>query len=147
VDKSWGGDTSATVRIRTNDTHTDRAAARARAREARAAERADGMTQRLEERAVSREAEVAAREVARATRRQSEQQAAAADPHAAAAERHRSSGRKDVVREERDTRSYKTVVDERRIRELAHRGASVSGLAAAFGISTDEVERVLDGAE
>jgi hypothetical protein len=147
VDKSWGGDMSATVRIRTNDTHPERAAARARAREARAAEQASAMTQRLEARAIAREAEAVAGEAARAARRESEQQAVAADPHAAAAKRHRSSGRNDVVREQRDTTSYKTVVDERRIRELAHRGASVSGLAAAFSISTAEVERVLNGAE
>ncbi len=45
--------------------------------------------------------------------------------------------------EERDTRGYRTVVDEDRIRTLAKRGASVAGLAGAFGLSVAEVEAVL----
>jgi hypothetical protein len=61
--------------------------------------------------------------------------------------RHRSSGRNDVVREQRDTRSYATVVNIGRIRELARRGATVAGLAGAFGISEQEVEDAIAGEE
>jgi hypothetical protein len=39
------------------------------------------------------------------------------------------------------------VVDEDRIRALAGRGASITGLAAAFGIGEDEVRRVLSAGE
>ncbi|RYY08836.1 MAG: hypothetical protein EON55_19600 [Alphaproteobacteria bacterium] len=105
------------------------------------------MTQRLEACAVSREADIVAREKARVDRREQEVQSASGDPHAAAAKRHRSSGRKDVVREQRDTRSYATVVDIGRMRELARRGASIAGLAGAFGISEAEVEGALADAE
>jgi lambda repressor-like predicted transcriptional regulator len=35
------------------------------------------------------------------------------------------------------------VVDEGRIRELAKRGASLSGLASAFGVSQDEIAAIL----
>ena len=45
--------------------------------------------------------------------------------------------------EQRDTRGYTTLVDADRIRVLAKRGASVTGLAGAFGISEEEVEAVL----
>ena len=147
VDKSWGVSSSPNFRVRTNDSPSDRAAERASAREARLRARNETMAQRLEARAASRDAEVAARERARLERREQEMRRASRDPHAAAAERHRPSGRKDLVREQRDTRSYTTVVDEGRIRELARRGASVSGLAGAFGITTDEVQAVLDAAE
>ncbi len=109
--------------------------------------RADATTQRLEARAASRDADVALREQARADRRAQEEQRAAADPHAAAAARHRSSGRKDVVREQRDTRSYTTLVDAERIRELARRGASLTGLAGAFGLTAADVQAILDAAE
>jgi hypothetical protein len=44
---------------------------------------------------------------------------------------------------DRDTRSYKTIVDTARIRTLADRGASVAGLAGAFGITIEEVEAAL----
>lgn len=100
--------------------------------------------QRLEARAASRDAETATREQARVDRRVEEERQAAADPHAAAASRHRSSGRKDVVREQRDTRSYKTLVDADRIRELARRGASLTGLAGAFGLTAADVQAILD---
>lgn len=143
MDKSWGGDTSATFRIKTNDSLADRAAARAKAREARVAERAATMEQRLERRADTREADVAAREEARTARRAREVQLAAGDPHAAAAQRHRSSGRKDIVRQERDTSSYTMIVDAGRIRELARRGTSASSIAAVLGISQQEVEQAL----
>jgi len=74
-------------------------------------------------------------------------QQASGDPHAAAAQRHRSSGRKDVVREQRDTRKYATVVDIGRIRELAKRGASIAGLARAFDITETQVRDALDAGE
>ena len=147
VDKSWGVGGSTSFRVRSNATIDERAAERAKAREARAAERSEVMTQRLEARAVNRAADTSANEQARIERRKAEVAAAARDPHAAAAMRHRSSGRNDVVREQRDTRSYATVVDIGRIRELARRGASVTGLAGAFGISEQEVEDAIAGEE
>ncbi|MBZ6380898.1 hypothetical protein [Sphingomonas sanguinis] len=144
VDDSWGvTPAKGGLRIRTNDSLEDRAAARAKAREARASERESLMASRLEARAANRERDIAAREAERAARRDAEMAAAAKDPHAAAAKRHRTSGRKDVVREQRDTRGYATLVDEGRIRELAKRGASLGGLAAAFGISEDEIQTIL----
>jgi len=144
VDDSWGvTPAKGGLRIRTNDSLEDRAAARAKAREARASERESLMASRLEARAANRERDIAAREAERAARRDAEMAAAAKDPHAAAAKRHRTSGRKDVVREQRDTRGYATLVDEGRIRELAKRGASLGGLAAAFGISEDEIQGIL----
>jgi len=147
VDKSWGVGGSTGFRVRSNATIDERAAERAKAREARAAERSEVMTQRLEARAVNRAADTSANEQAKIERRKAEVAAAARDPHAAAALRHRSSGRNDVVREQRDTRSYATVVDIGRIRELARRGASVAGLAGAFGISEQEVEDAIAGEE
>ena len=145
VDKSWGVGNTTGFRVRSNATIDERAAERAKAREARAAERSEAMTQRLEARAVNRAADTSANEQARIERRKAEVAAAARDPHAAAAMRHRSSGRNDVVREQRDTRSYATVVDVGRIRELARRGASITGLAGAFGISEQEVEDAIAG--
>ena len=145
VDKSWGVAPSAGFRVRTNQSADERAAARASAREARAGERLAMMEQRREERIGQRESESRAREQERATRREAEEAAAAADPHAAAAQRRRGSGRKDVVREQRDTRGYTTIVDIERMRVLAKRGASVAGLAGAFGISEAEVEQALAG--
>ena len=144
VDKSWGTPSpSADFRVRSNLTLEQRAAERAAAREARARDRAGDMEQRLKERLESREVEMREREQAREARREEEQKLAEGDPHAAAAQRRRGSGRKDVVREQRDTRGYTTVVDVARMRELAKRGASVSGLAGAFGISVEEVEAAL----
>ncbi|MEJ8628811.1 hypothetical protein P0F65_00575 [Sphingomonas sp. I4] len=144
VDDSWGVTPArGGLRVRTNDTLEERAAARARAREARAGEREALMANRLEARAANRERDIAAREAERTARREAETAAAAKDPHAAAAKRHRTSGRKDVVREQRDTRGYATLVDEERIRELAKRGASLGGLAAAFGITVEEIAQVL----
>ncbi len=144
VDKSWGAaPTTPGFRIRTNDSPDQRAAERARARDERAKERAAMMGQRLEARAVDREADIQAREQARLARREEEERKANGDPHAAAAQRRRGSGRKDVVREQRDTRGYATIVDIDRMRELARRGASVSGLAGAFGITEAEVQAAL----
>ena len=92
---------------------------------------------------LSLEQRAAERAAAREARRAEEQKLAEGDPHAAAAQRRRGSGRKDVVREQRDTRGYTTVVDVARMRELAKRGASVTGLAGAFGVSVEEVEAAL----
>ena len=147
VDKSWGVSSCSDLRVRTNASPDERAAERARARDTRARERAEAMTQRLEARATTRDAETAAREQARIERREQETQCADGDRHAAAARRHRSSGRKDIVREQRDTRSYTTVVDEVRIRELAQRGASLTGLARAFGLTPEDVQNILDAAD
>ena len=144
VDDSWGvTPPRGGLRVRTNDSLEERAAARAKAREARAADRGALMAERMEARAAFRERETLARETERAARREAEEAAAARDPHAAAAKRHRTSGRPDVVREPRDTRGSTTVVDEGRIRELSKRGASLSGLAAAFGITPEEVAHIL----
>ncbi|MGP7796263.1 hypothetical protein [Sphingomonas sp. CLY1604] len=145
VDKSWGVAPAAGFRVRSNASADDRAAERARARDARAAERVAAMEQRLQQREANREGETQAREQERLARREAEQAAASGDPHAAAAQRRRGSGRKDVVREQRDTRGYTTIVDIERMRVLAKRGASVAGLAGAFGISEAEVEQALAG--
>lgn len=147
VDKSWGVPGSPSLRVRTNATLEDRAADRVKAREERVTERAAAIAQQTEERAARREADVIAREQVRSERRQDELRDAAADPHGAASKRHRASGRKDVVREDRDTKLYKTAVDLRRMRELAARGVSVSGLAGAFGISHQKVEELLAASE
>jgi hypothetical protein len=148
VDKSWGtAPTTPSFRVRTNDSPDQRAAERARARDERGRERAEAMEARLKARSVDREADTRDREAARIARREEEERKSAGDPHAAAASRHRGSGRKDVVREQRDTRGYTTIVDVDRMRALAQRGASISGLAGAFGISEAEVEAALATAD
>ena len=153
VDKSWGappsgnlasgGSTVGNLRIRSNLSPTDRAEERAKARALRAEDRAATAVTRSEARASDRAALAKEREQAREERRIAEEKLAVGDPHAAAASRRRGSGRKDVVREQRDTRAYATVVDAGRMRELARRGASLTGLAGAFGITVAEVEAVL----
>ena len=143
VDKSWGIAGTPGFRVRTNLTLDERAAERARARETRTADRSEAIPERLKTQAAKREAEMQERERERQARREEEMRSAAADPHAAAAKRHRSSGRKDVVREQRDTRGYATLVDSERICEVAKRGASVAGLAAAFGVPAGEIEEIL----
>lgn len=147
MDQSWGGTADASLRVRTSSGLEERAHKREQERRVRAQDRAAAMAQRQEARALSRTLEAAAREQARVERRAREEQAASGDPHAAAAKRHRSSGRKDVVREGRDTRAYVTHVDAGRVRELAKRGTSRTGLAGAFGITEDEVARILAGEE
>jgi hypothetical protein len=42
-----------------------------------------------------------------------------------------------------DTSGYQTVKDAERIRELAKRGASIAGLAQAFGMAVEEVVAAL----
>jgi hypothetical protein len=148
VDKSWGAAPSTpSFRVRTNLSLEQRAVERARTRDERSRDRATAMEQRLETRAVEREADIRAREDARTARRIEEERKAEGDPHAAAAKRHRGSGRKDVVREQRDTRGYTTIVDVHRMCELARRGASLSGLAGAFGITEAEVAAALADAD
>jgi hypothetical protein len=107
---------------------------------------AEGLLTRIDARAAARQAAAQEREQLRETRRTELAALAEKDPHAAAASRPRGSGRKDVVREQRDTTGYAVVVDEDRIRLLAGRGASVAALAATFGLTADEIERVLNAA-
>lgn len=146
VDKSWGGPPLSNVPIRTNDSLEERAARRAQAREDRAQARDHGMADRLEARAKAREAQAAERERIRQERREAEAQLAQRDPHTAAAQRKRGSGRKDIVREQRDTTGYAMVVNADRIRKLAERGASVESLSAVLGLSIQEIEEALAAA-
>lgn len=143
VDKSWGVTGTPGVSIRTNDSLEQRAAERARARAARADDSAAAMPDRLTARALAREAEQRDREAARTARREQEAALTARDPHTAAAQRHRGSGRRDVVREDRDTSGYAMNVDPGRIRALAGRGATASSLAAVFNVPIEDIERVL----
>ena len=101
------------------------------------------MAARLEARAKAREAEAAERERIRQERREAEAKLAQSDPHTAAAQRRRGSGRKDIVREQRDTSGYTMVVDAARIRKLADRGASVESLATVLGVSVQEIKDAL----
>ena len=144
VDSSWNRSGAAAGGER-RDART-RADERARLSEARAAARAEAITARLESRAAAREAQAQEREAARRSRREAAAALAERDPHRAAAERKRGSGRRDVVRQDRDVSGYATLVDSERIRTLAARGASAAGLAAVFGISEDEIARVLAAA-
>lgn len=107
--------------------------ARSADQERRTTERQAASEQRAQERDAARNARF-------------EQRAAAAEERRAATPRRRASGaiaRTGEAIVARDTRAYRTVVDTRRIRELARRGASTAGLAAAFGITIAEVEAAL----
>lgn len=143
VDKSWGNPASARPTPRAAIGPEQRAAERARARDQRAAEREGSISSRLEARAATREALMVEREAARTARREEEMKRAAADPHAANAERHRGSGRKDLIKKDRDTTGYTMLVDDDRIRKLAARGASAASLAAVLGLPIEEIERAL----
>lgn len=143
VDKSWGGPPLSNVRLRTNDSPEDRAARRAQARQDRAEARDIGMAARLDARAKAREEQATQREQLRQERREAEAKLAASDPHTAAAQRRRGSGRKDIVREQRDTTGYAMVVNAEHIRKLAARGASVASLSAVLGLSIQEIEEAL----
>jgi len=143
VDKSWGSAASPGFRIRTNDSLEERAAERARAREERARARVDTAAERLDARAQAREAQAAERERIRQERREAEAQLALSDPHKAASQRKRGSGRKDIVRVQRDTSNYTMVVNADRIRTLAERGASVASLASVFGLTIDQITEAL----
>lgn len=112
-------------------------------REENVAARTDATVARLEARAAAREAQAREREAMRQSRRQADAALAESDPHRAAAARHRGSGRRDIVREQRDTSGYAIVVDVERIRALARRGAAPTSLAAVFGVPIDEIVRVL----
>lgn len=150
MDESWGRK-PAMLRVRAND----RDAARAADRERRAQERAAAAEARTEARAAARDAASQAREAARTARRVEEEARAAVRREAvatvaaeepAAPRRRRSTGaiaRTGMPTEERDTRAYRTVVDEDRIRALAKRGTSVAGIAGAFGLSVADIEAVL----
>lgn len=143
VDKSWSNTGAPDFRIRTNDSPEQREAERARAREERARARVDTMTERLEARARARETQAAERERIRQERRDAEAKLALSDPHKAAAQRRRASGRKDIVREQRDTSHYAMIVDAGRIRTLAARGASLASLAAVFNLTEDQIAEAL----
>ncbi|MBB4155333.1 hypothetical protein GGQ80_003253 [Sphingomonas jinjuensis] len=112
----------------------------------RASGGAEGLLTRIDARAAAREAAAVEREQQREARRTELAALAEKDPHAAAASRQRGSGRKDVVREQRDTTGYSVVVDEDRIRLLARRGASLAALAATFGLTGDAIEGILNDA-
>ena len=99
---------------------------------------------RIEARAEARRIAAQAREEARRARHDERARLATADPHAPGARQPRGSGRKDVVRERRDTTGYAMRVDTDRIRALAARGASVASLAAVLGMDAREIERVLN---
>lgn len=135
VDKSWGVPTR-----EPGDQRTDPLASR----EHRSAERLKAFDDRAQVRAAERQAAAQERERARDARRQDEQ-ARRAEGTADRPSRARRSGRTDVVRVQRDTSGYQTVKDVERMRELAKRGASVTGLAEAFGLSVEEVEHALAG--
>ena len=135
VDKSWGVPTRDPA-----DRRTDPLASR----ENRSAERLKAFGDRAQARAADREAAAQERERARDARRQDEE-ARRAEGTADRPPRPRRSGRTDVVRVQRDTSGYQTVKDVERMRELAKRGASIAGLAEAFGLSVEEVEHALVG--
>ena len=139
----------------TADRAAKRAEERANGREQRARERLAASEQRSELRAAQRDLQSQERERARESRRIEEDQRIKArldapptnDIEALKISKRRRSGALARSGEEsktdRDTRSYKTIVDTARIRTLADRGASLSGLAGAFGITIEEVEAAL----
>lgn len=98
---------------------------------------------RLDARAAARAEQAREREAAREARRKADAELAERDPHRAAAQRRRGSGRKDIVREQRDTSGYAMVVDRERVRALAQRGASPASLAAAFQLPVEEIVALL----
>ncbi|ONF95660.1 hypothetical protein [Sphingomonas jeddahensis] len=105
--------------------------------------RTDATFTRLEARAAAREAQAREREAARQAKRQADAELAASDPHRAAAQRCRGSGRKDIVREQRDTSGYAMILNPDRVRALAQRGASPAGIAAAFDVPVDDIAAIL----
>ena len=134
----------------------DRAQQRAEERERRARERAQLAEARNERRAAEREQASREREARREAARleQSERlaslrPAAASDGSATpAAPKRRATGslrRTGEARIERDTRAFRTVIDEDRIRALSARGTSVASLASVFGLSVETIEAALSG--
>ncbi|NII57667.1 hypothetical protein [Sphingomonas aerolata] len=139
----------------TADRAARRAEERAREREQRAQDRLAATDQRAEARAAQRDALSQDRERAREARRVEEAQRIRArldappanDEEALKIAKRRRSGARarsgEETKTERDTRGYTTIVDPARIRTLAARGASIAALAAAFGITAEEVEAAL----
>lgn len=139
----------------TADRAAKRAEERANGREERAKERRAACEQRSESRAAQRDLQVQERERARETRRIEEDQRIKArldappnnDVEALKISKRRRSGALarsgEETKKERDTRAYATIVDPKRIRTLADRGASLAALAGAFSISVEEVEAAL----
>jgi hypothetical protein len=141
----------------TSDRAARRAEDRAQDRERRAQERLAAAEQRSESRIAQRDALTQERERAREARRIEEaarhearlNAPPANDVEALKISKRRRSGALarsgEETKKERDTRGYKTIVDPARIRTLADRGALLSALAAAFGITVEEVEAALAG--
>jgi len=132
---------------------------RARAREAARAESAQARSQaalaRAEERAAQRQAQTEERERARAERAQAETAVLGLRASQLGIDtgvklttgRRRRTGKQEPGtgrHEERDTSSFKTIVEPERIRAFAGRGVSVAGIAAAFGVTEAEVEAALE---
>jgi hypothetical protein len=139
----------------TADRAAKRAEERANGREQRAKERIAASEQRSESRAAQRDLRSQERERARESRRIEEDERIKArldapptnDVEALKISKRRRSGALarsgEETKKERDTRGYTTIVDPKRIRTLADRGASLAALAGAFGISVEEVEAAL----
>ncbi len=139
----------------TADRAAKRAEERANGREQRARERLAAAEQRSESRIAQRDALTQERERAREARRIEESARHEArlnapptnDVEALKISKRRRSGalarNGEETKKERDTRGYTTIVDPKRIRTLADRGASLAALAGAFGISVEEVEAAL----
>lgn len=134
---------------------SDRAARRAEDRARRSQERLTAAEQRSESRIAQRDALSQERERARESRRIEEtarhetrlNAPPTNDVEALKISKRRRSGALarsgEETKKERDTRSYTTIVDPKRIRTLADRGASLAALAGAFGTSVAEVETAL----
>ena len=139
----------------TADRAAKRAEERANGREQRARERLAASEQRSESRAAQRDLQSQERERARESRRIKEDGRIKArldapptnDVEALKISKRRRSGALarsgEETKKERDTRGYTTVVDAKRIRTLADRGASLAALAGAFGITVEAVEAAL----
>ncbi len=134
---------------------SDRAVRRAEDRDRRAQERLAAAEQRSESRIAQRDALTQERERAREARRVEESARHEArlnapptnDVEALKISKRRRSGALarsgEETKKQRDTRNYTTIIDPKRIRTLADRGASLPALAGAFGISVEEVEAAL----
>ncbi len=105
--------------------------------------RGEPLADRLEARAAARAASAASRETARQAARAADAALRESDPHTAAAQRRRGSGRKDIVREDRDTSGYRMVTDPARIRALAARGASAQSLSDVLGLPVEAIRQAL----
>ncbi|QNE32054.1 hypothetical protein F1C10_08940 [Sphingomonas sp. NBWT7] len=105
--------------------------------------RSEPLADRLEARAAARAASAASRETARQAARAADAALRESDPHTAAAQRRRGSGRKDIVREDRDTSGYRMVIDSDRIRALAARGATPESLAEVLRLPIETIRQAL----